>query len=402
MSAAPGSQTGPLSGVKVVDLSIALTGPYAVALLADQGAEVVKVERPGFGDIGRYVGVAVNGTSALYTMCNRGKRSVALDMSRDEGRDIVRMLARDADVFVQNFRPGVVDRLGLGYDDLVADNPGLVYASLSGFGPEGPYAGKSAYDTVIQAYGGLAANQTDPDTGAPRFLNQTAADKVTALYAAQAITAALFARERGRGGQHVHLSMLDAVVSFLWADAAGNEVLRDADGSMKSSFVSNFRPFRFRDGWGITTPTSDADFSGMCKAFGVDGYDDPRVAKIANRAQHPELTREIMARCYSAAEQLTTAEAMERMEAQRVPCGVVLSPAELVEDPHARAIGLFEDSDDPVVGRVRRPRHPARFGATAATLGGPAPGLGQHTDDVLRELGMGERIDALRADGIVG
>jgi crotonobetainyl-CoA:carnitine CoA-transferase CaiB-like acyl-CoA transferase len=179
-------------------------------------------------------------------------------------------------------------------------------------------------------------------------------------------------------------------------------VLRDADGSMKSSFVSNFRPFRFRDGWGITTPTSDADFSGMCKAFGVDGYDDPRVAKIANRAQHPELTREIMARCYSAAEQLTTAEAMERMEAQRVPCGVVLSPAELVEDPHARAIGLFEDSDDPVVGRVRRPRHPARFGTTGATLGGPAPALGQHTDDVLRELGMGERIDGLRADGIVG
>lgn len=386
----------------MVDLSIALTGPYAVALLADQGAEVVKVERPGFGDIGRYIGVAVNGTSALYTMCNRGKRSVALDMGRDEGRDIVRMLARDADVFVQNFRPGVVERLGLGYDDLATDNPGLVYASLSGFGPEGPYAGKSAYDTVIQSYGGLAANQADPDTGTPRFLNQTAADKVTALYASQAITAALFARERGRGGQHLHLSMLDAVVSFLWADAAGNEVLRDADGSMKSSFVSNFRPFRFRDGWGITTPTSDADFSGMCKAFGVDGYDDPRVAKIASRAQHPELTREIMARCYTAAEQLTTAEAMARMEAQRVPCGVVLSPAELVEDPHARAIGLFEDSDDPVVGRVRRPRHPARFGTTGATLGGPAPALGQDTDDVLRELGMGERIEGLRADGIVG
>jgi crotonobetainyl-CoA:carnitine CoA-transferase CaiB-like acyl-CoA transferase len=397
-----GRQDGPLAGVKVVELSIALTGPYAVALLADQGADVVKIERPGFGDIGRYVGVSVNGTSALYTMCNRGKRSVALDMSRDEGRDIVRTLAREADVFVQNFRPGVVDRLGLGYDDLAGDNPGLVYASLSGFGPEGPYSGKSAYDTVIQAYAGLAANQADAETGAPRFLNQTAADKVTSLYACQAITAALFARERGAGGQHLHLSMLDAVVSFLWADAAGNEVLRDADGSMKSSFVSNFRPFRFLDGWGITTPTSDADFSGMCKAFGVEGYDDPRVAKIADRSQHPEVTREIMARCYAAAEQLTTAEAMARMEAQRVPCGVVLSPAELVDDPHAIAIGLFEDSDDPSVGRVRRPRHPARFGTTAAALGGPAPRLGEHTDEVLAELGLGDRVAALRADGIVG
>ena len=159
-----------------------------------------------------------------------------------------------------------------------------MYVSLSGFGSEGPYAGKSAYDTVIQAYGGLASNQGDPVTGEPVFLRQTAADKVTSLYAAQAITAALFARERGRGGQHVELSMLDAVVSFLWADAAGNEVLRDADGSQPSSFVQTFRPFRFRDGWGIATPTSDSDFAGMCRAFGVEGYDDPRVSRRSRSA----------------------------------------------------------------------------------------------------------------------
>ncbi len=158
-------------------------------------------------------------------------------------------------------------------------NERIVYASLSGFGPTGPYAGKGAYDTVIQAYGGFAANQADPQTGDPHFLNQTAADKVTALYAAQAITAALFARERTGAGTHVQLAMLDAVVSFLWADSAGNEVLQDADRSQPSSFVGNFRPFRFRDGWGICTPTSDADFAGMCKAFGVDGHDDARVSR---------------------------------------------------------------------------------------------------------------------------
>lgn len=402
MSAELADRGGPLAGIRIVELSIALTAPYAVALLADQGADVVKIERPGFGDIGRYVGVSVNGTSALYTMCNRGKRSLALDVQREEGRDIVRALVRDADVFVQNFRPGVVERLGLGFDALKVENPDLVYASLSGFGPEGPYASKGAYDTVIQAYGGLASSQADPETGTPRFLNQTAADKVTALYASQAITAALFARERGRGGQHLHLSMLDAVVSFLWADAAGNETLLDADGTRKSSFVSNFRPFRFTDGWGIATPTSDADFSGMCKALGVDGYDDPLVATIVERARHPEETGAVMARCYEAAEELSTAEAIRRLEDHRVPCGVVLAPAELVEDPHARAIGLFEDSHDPVVGRVRRPRHPARFAGTTADLGGPAPALGQHTDDVLEELGLGDRIDALRAEGIVG
>ena len=185
---------GPLDGIRVLDLSIALTGPYAVALLGDQGADVVKIERPGFGDIARYVGVAVNGTSALYTICNRGKRSIALDVHSDAGRDVARRLARDVDVVVQNYRPGVVERLGIGYDALAAENPDLIYASLSGFGPVGPYAKKGAYDTVIQAYGGLAANQADAETGDPRFLNQTAADKVTALFAAQAITAAVFAR----------------------------------------------------------------------------------------------------------------------------------------------------------------------------------------------------------------
>ncbi|HEV2309865.1 MAG TPA: CoA transferase [Acidimicrobiia bacterium] len=395
------SAAGPLRGIRVLDLSIALTGPYAVALLGDQGAEVLKVERPGIGDIGRWVGVSVNGMSALFQMCNRGKRSVAVDVQQAAGREIVRRLARDVDVLVQNFRPGVVERLGLGYEDVRRENPELVYVSISGFGPTGPYASKGAYDTVIQAYGGLAANQGDPATGEPQFLRQTAADKITALYAAQAVTAALFARERGAGGQHLQLSMLDAVVSFLWADAAGNEVLVDSDGSRPSSFVATFRPFRFRDGWGIATPTSDADFSGLCRAFGVAGADDPRVATIAERSGHPELMRSIMDRCYAAAAELTTAESIARLEAERVPCGVIVSPAELAADPHAQAIGLLEESQHPIAGRLRQPRHPAGFGSTPARLGGPAPGLGEHTDEVLAGLGLGDRVAELRAAGVV-
>jgi crotonobetainyl-CoA:carnitine CoA-transferase CaiB-like acyl-CoA transferase len=393
----------PLAGIKIVDLSIALTGPYACALLGDQGADVVKVERPGFGDIGRYVGVSVNGLSALAQMCNRGKRSLALDVHAAEGRELLLDIASEADVVVQNFRPGVVERLGIGYDAVRARNERVVYASLSGFGPEGPYASKGAYDTVIQAYGGFAANQSDPETNTPRFLNQTAADKVTALYAAQAITAALFKRERTGTGTHLVLAMLDAVVSFLWADSAGNEVLQDADRSQPSSFVANFKPFRFLDGWGICTPTSDADFSGMCKAFGVEGYDDPRVATIVERMRHRELVGELMAQVYAAAARVTTAEGIGALEAHNVPCGVVLSPSELANDPHARAIGLFEDSVHPTAGRLRQPRHPTSFGGVRPPLGGPAPMLGEHSDEVLREHGLpADRISELRARNIVG
>ena len=185
--------TKPMDGVRILDLSIALTGPYAATLLADQGAEVIKVERPGVGDLARWIGVSVNGMSALYLMCNRGKRSIAVNLNDPEGVAIVRTLAARSDVVIENFRPGVMDRMGLGDDAVRAVNPDVVYASLSGFGSVGPYRDRSAYDTVIQAYAGVASNQADPADGVPVFLRQTVADKVTALFASQAITAALFA-----------------------------------------------------------------------------------------------------------------------------------------------------------------------------------------------------------------
>jgi crotonobetainyl-CoA:carnitine CoA-transferase CaiB-like acyl-CoA transferase len=393
--------TGALDGIRILDLSIALTGPYAAAVLADQGAEVVKVERPGLGDIARWVGVSVGGISALFQMCNRGKRSIAVDLLRPEGRDIVLALAAQSDVVIQNFRPGAMDRAGLGWADLSAGRDDLVYVSLSGFGTEGPYAQHGAYDTVIQAYAGLASTQADPGDGIPVFIRQTVADKITAMYAAQAITAALLARERGRGGQHIELSMTDAVVSFLWADAAGNEVLMDADGSMASSFVQGSRPFRFIDGWGIATPTSDADFHGMCDALGVEGHHDPRVETIAERRRNPEYSGEIMSDCHVAAGKFTTAQITERMQTLKVPFGLVVAPADLPDDPHAKAIGLFEEFDHPVAGRVRQPRHPARFSVTPATLQQAAPELGEHTDEILTELGMGERIREFHQQGVV-
>ncbi|MEZ5245435.1 MAG: CoA transferase [Acidimicrobiales bacterium] len=392
---------GPMQGIKVLDFSIALTGPYAASLMADQGAEVIKVERPGIGDIARYVGVMVNGMSSLYLVCNRGKRSIALDLQLDEGREIARQLAAEADVVIENFRPGVMERLGLGYDDIKALNPDVVYASFSGFGDEGPYRDRSCYDTVMQAYAGFATTQADPDDGVPTFLRQTAADKVTALYGSQAIAAALFARARGRGGQHVKLSMADAAVSFLWADAAGNEVMLDADGSQASSFVAGFQPMAFSDGWGIVTPTSDHDFAGMCKALDVDGWDDPRIATVGERIKNRDVLAPVMDMVYAMAANLTMEEASVRFERERVPYSMILTPDQLTRDPHAVAIGMFVEADHHLVGRTRLPRHPAQFTSTPATLTGDSPALGQHTDEILAELGLGDEIAALREKAVV-
>jgi len=395
------NHTGPLRGTRILDLSVALTGPYAVALLADQGAEVIKVERPGIGDFARWLGVTVNGVSALHVMVNRGKRSIVVDLHQPEGIEIVRELARQADVVVQNYRPGVMDKLGLGYEDIRAGNPEVVYVSLSGFGSVGPYQGRSAYDTVIQAYGGLAASQGDPTRGVPVFFRQTVADKITALFASQAITAALFARSRGDGGQHVELSMADAVVSFLWADAAGNEVMVNSDHSQHSSFVAGFAPIRFADGWGIVTPTSAADFVGMCRAFGAEGWDDPRISTMEARARNRDFADEMMDLCYALAANLTMADAAERFERERVPFAMVLSPEELIDDPHAVAIGLLEHHEHPLAGPLRMPRHPIRYASTPATVADPAPALGGHTDEILTELGLADRIPELRQHRVV-
>ena len=394
--------SGPLDGIRIVEMCVAVTGPLAVTLLVDQGAEAIKVEEPGFGDQGRYVGVASGGISALFQMCNRGKRSIAVDCTRPQGRDIVLDLAADADVFVQNMRPGVVERLGLGHDDVSARNPDIVYASLSGFGPDGPYAHRRVYDSVIQAQSGLVGNQTGPNDTSPRFLRQAAADKITAYTAAQAITAALLARERGASGQHVQLAMLDASVAFLFADAAAHEVALDNDQRhLAQSFSAHQRAIALADGHVVVAAVTDDEFHGMAKAFGVDST-DPRVAGMSDRQRHKEHTSVVFRAVHAAAAAMPLADAVEALDRHQVPFGVVLDVEDVAGDAQAVHNQLFTEHDHPAMGRVRQPRPAARFSNTPAELRQPsAPVHGQHTDEVLTEMGWGHRIDELRADGVI-
>ena len=393
---------GPMHGVRIVEMCVAVTGPLAVTHLVDQGAEAIKVEEPGFGDQGRYVGVASGGVSALFQMCNRGKRSIAVNCTHPQGRDIVLDLAADADVFVQNMRPGVVERLGLGYGDVSARNPDIVYASLSGFGPDGPYAHRRVYDSVIQAQSGLVDNQTGINDEAPRFLRQAAADKITAYTASQAVAAALFARERGAGGQHIQLAMLDASVAFLFADAAAHEIALDNDQPhLSQSFSAHQRAIAFADGHAVVAAVTDAEFHGMARAFGVDSS-DPRLATMRDRQRHKEQTSTVFRAVHAAAAAMPLAEAVDALDRHEVPFGVVLGVEDVAADAQAVHNQLFEEHDHAAMGRVRQPRPPARFSETPAELRQPSsPTHGQHTDEILTELGLQGRINQLRAEGVI-
>ena len=393
---------GPMHGVRIVEMCVAVTGPLAVGLLVDQGAEAVKVEEPGFGDQGRYVGVVSGGISALFQMCNRGKRSAAVDCTDPRGREIVLDLAADADVFVQNMRPGVVERLGLGYTDVSARNPDIVYASLSGFGPDGPYAHRRVYDSVIQAQSGLVGNQTGINDDSPRFLRQAAADKITAYTASQAIVAALFARERGAGGQHVQLAMLDASVAFLFADAAAHEVALDNDQPhLSQSFSAHQRAITLSDGHAVVAAVTDSEFHGMARAFGVDSS-DPRLATMADRQGNRPETSAVFRAVHAAAAAMPLKDAVEALDRHQVPFGVVLDVENVAGDAQAVHNELFTEHDHPAMGRVRQPRPAARFSTTPARLRQPSsPIHGQHTDEVLDEIGWGDRIEELRAEGVI-
>ncbi len=392
---------GPLTGVKILDLSAIIAGPMATGLLADQGAAVIKVEPIGGGDLCRWLGPNHKGLGAMFAAVNRNKRSIALNLKSEEGKAILLALAKEADVFVQNFRPGAIQRMGLGYDALKAINPRLIYVSMSGFGQDGPYAKRRVYDPVVQAMSGFADSQKDKVTKAPQLIQSIACDKVTALTAAQAITAALFGRVASGEGQHLTLNMLDATIAFLWPDAFYNYALLDNPAPPSPDFADFYGIMKVKDGWITTITLSDDEFGDFCRAVGREDIKaDPRFKDVFQRMANAAALKAAFA---EAVANFTAAEIRAKLEADDVPHAVVLTRDAVPDDPQVKHNDQIVVTDHPAAGRLRGPRPAARFGNAPSDQRLHAPLLGEQTDEILKELGKSAgQIADLRKAGIAG
>ena len=377
----------PLTGIKVVDMSTMISGPLTAMMLADYGADVIKIESPGQGDLMRYLGTQKNGLTGLFHLNNRGKRSIGLNVKSKEGLEILTKLIAEADVFVQNYRPGAMDRLGLGYEDVKKFNPGIIYVSISGYGPDGPNSHRRVYDNVIQAASGVASVQSDPGTGKPQMLRNLACDKVTSYTAMQSICAALFARERGTAqGQHIVVAMLDAAVSFLWPDAGMDATVLDDDATRMPTLGANYNVTVLEDGYCASSAVSDVEFKGLWAALGrPDLADDPRFATAAARSQN---AGELVKTMKELSSQTKLADFLRVAEEHDLPASPVNSIADLPNDAQIKNNKIFVERTHPVMGKVREVRPAARMSETGLRVSSPAPMRGEHTDDIVREIGL--------------
>ncbi len=377
--------TGPLSGIRIVDLTSMISGPVATMMLGDQGADVIKVE-PLTGDLVRSMGPNRAGLTSGFISANRSKRSLAVNLKSEQGMAVVKKLVATADVFVQNFRPGAIVRMGLGEDVVRELRKDIVYVSISGFGETGPYAHKRVYDPVIQALCGLADIQKDGETGRPKMIRTIIPDKTTSVTAAQAITAALFARERAGEGQHVKLAMLDTMVAYLWPEGmAGFTFIGKEVKAARAQFAQDL-VFETTDGYITAGAVSDTEWQGMCVALEHEEWlDDERFnttnGRIINVKERLAMTAEVLAT-------RSSKEWLERLDREGVPCAPVLQRHEVFDHEQIRANEMVEEFDHPVAGRIRQPRPAARFDKTPAAMQRHAPTLGQHTRELLEELGV--------------
>src|SRR5881296_1635246 len=388
-----------LDGIRILDLSRVIAGPYCATLMADLGADVVKVERPGRGDdLRAWRG---DGMSATFAAINRNKRGIAVDLQHPEGARLVLELARRVDVLVENFLPGVADRLGLGYAAVSAANPSVVYASVTGFGQTGPHARRAGYNTIAQGMSGIMALTGTPGSP-PTKVGGSVADLAAGFLAFGAVNAALVHRLRSGQGQHLDVSLLASTLALL-----PDPVAHYFDSGKRPPRVGNRNPyltpaeaFRTKDGWVQVVIMNPDQYTRFSRALGDDSLaTDPKLATNDSRVAHHD---EFRARVERALTRDTTAAWVARFEVEQVAAGPIYEFDEVFEDPQVKHLGLVAEVEQPGYGLARMLAFPVRASATPGAIRRPAPLLGEHTAEVLGELGLPKsEIDRLAAAGVV-
>ena len=389
---------GALSGFRIIDVTQVISGPLATRILADQGADVIKIEPP-IGDILRHMG-GISGLSPTFTTTNRSKRSLVLDLKKNAGVDALKRLVKDADVFIQNSRPGAVEAMGIGEEELRKINPKLIYVSISGFGEKGPFSHKRVYDPLIQGMSTLAEIQGGPDDR-PRLVRVIVPDKVTAMTASQSITAALLARERTGEGQHVRVNMLDAVLAFVWPEGMAYHTYISPDLPKLKPVARRDLVYDTSDGHVIVSTVAHREWEGFCRAAKKPEWlEDPRFSDTAGLVKNAKERLDLMAAVIATE---TSDHWLEALDREDVPCAPVLHRDNVHLHPQVVANEIIVEDEHPVAGRVRQARPAERFDKTPSEISRPAPTLGQDTDEVLTEAGFtAEEVTALRDDGVLG
>ena len=392
---------GPLEGFRIVDLTSVISGPLATMILADQGADVIKVETPRGGDFTRGSANRRGGFSASFVNNNRNKRSIALDLKNPKGLAALMAIAAGADAFIQNFRPGVAERIGVGEAAVRAARPDIVYVSISGFGHLGKLANRPVYDPLIQAISGLTTVQAGSDGVRPRLVRTILPDKLTGVTASQAVTAALLARERSGRGQHVRLSMLDSVIAFLWSSDMGSQTFVGDELPQQAAHSFIDLIYETADGYISVAVQTDKQWRGLTQALErPEWLDDSRFRtqelRQVNIDDRLGLTQEVLRTD-------TSAHWLARLEAADIPCVPVLTRNQMISNEQIAANGTVIETEHPDAGRLRQSRPAALFSETPTGPPRPAPRLGADTEDVLGEAGFdAAEIAALGEAGAFG